>query len=67
MPVAGVTPKRRARGEIARAGIGFSLRDGPAVARVPRVRSWHCRVEGNTDEAHQFANDSERLVWDRLS
>lgn len=44
-----------------------SLRNGPAVAMVPRVRSWQSRVDGDTDEGHQFANDAERLVWDRLS
>ncbi len=31
------------------------------------MSSWQSRVDGETDEGHQFANDAERLVWDRLS
>ena len=67
MGVIGVTAKGLANGEMARAGIGFRLRDGTAVARVRAVGSCQSRVDGEPDEGHQFANDAERLVWDRLA
>ncbi|HEX6055880.1 MAG TPA: nuclease-related domain-containing protein, partial [Intrasporangium sp.] len=31
------------------------------------MTTWQSRMDGETDEGHQFANDAERLVWDQLS